>query len=79
MLKLLFINLIIIFFSGCLNERGISSKYYDECREYYDVQGTYHKVCPKNMVEFEEMRQEFEQITNPNTTLEMPQERGNVY
>ncbi len=32
-------------FSGCVNKHGISTKYYSECKEYYDMQGYYHKKC----------------------------------
>ena len=38
--------------SGCfVNERGISNRFYDDCHEYYDASGTYHKDCPKNWVD----------------------------
>ncbi|EKF6228154.1 hypothetical protein OZ181_001276 [Campylobacter coli] len=38
--------------SGCFaNERGISNRFYDDCHEYYDASGTYHKDCPKNWVD----------------------------
>ena len=47
--------IIIFLFSGCLyiNERGISTKYYNECHEYYDATGIYHKNCDKNLINFE--------------------------
>ena len=31
--------------SGCVNKHGISAKYYSDCKEYYDLQGYYHKEC----------------------------------
>jgi len=34
-----------IFFTGCINKHGISAKYYSDCKEYYDLQGYYHKEC----------------------------------
>ena len=38
--------------SGCfVNERGNSNRFYDDCHEYYDASGTYHKDCPKNWVD----------------------------
>ena len=38
--------------SGCfVNERGLSNRFYDDCTEYYDASGTYHKSCPKNWVD----------------------------
>jgi hypothetical protein len=39
----LFTNM--LFFSGCVNKHGISLKYYSDCKEYYDLQGYYHKKC----------------------------------
>ena len=45
----------LIFFSACLNKRGISSSYYNECREYYDSRSYYHKDCDENLVEFDEL------------------------
>lgn len=52
-----FVNLslmifILMFFSGCLflNDRGISTKFYNDCKEYYDANGTYQKSCPKNII-----------------------------
>ncbi|MBK1963650.1 putative lipoprotein [Campylobacter novaezeelandiae] len=43
---------IFILFSGCfVNERGISNRYYSDCKEYYDASGIYHKECPNNWVD----------------------------
>jgi len=43
---LLFISLFAtLLFSGCVNKHGIAIKYYSDCKEYYDVQGYYHKEC----------------------------------
>lgn len=37
---------------GCfVNERGISNRFYDDCKEYYDAVGIYHRECPKNWVD----------------------------
>lgn len=60
MIKLLFLALVLIIGSGCANKRGISAKYYNGCREYYDLQGTYHKVCEDNILEYEELKKPFE-------------------
>jgi hypothetical protein len=46
----------IIVFTGCVNKRGISTKYYNDCREYYDASGYYHKVCDDNIIEFEDVK-----------------------
>ena len=44
MIKIILI-LLALLFSGCLNKHGISAKYYSDCKEYYDLQGYYHKEC----------------------------------
>jgi hypothetical protein len=50
----------IIFFSGCVNKHGISAKYYSDCKEYYDLQGYYHKECGQDdMVTYKEMKEYF--------------------
>jgi len=35
---------------GCtfVNECGVSTHYYNNCKEYYDSMGIYHKECPEN-------------------------------
>ena len=45
---------IVLSFNGCLyvNERGISTRYYNDCHEYYDAMGIYHKKCDKNLIYF---------------------------
>ena len=35
----------LFFLSGCVNKHGVSAKYYSDCKEYYDLQGYYHKDC----------------------------------
>ena len=39
-----------------MNERGISLSYYNNCNEYYDLQGYYHKDCNKNVVEYKDLK-----------------------
>ncbi len=43
--------------TGCLffNERGVASKYYDECKHYYDAQGIFHEKCDENIVDYENL------------------------
>jgi len=53
--NIIFLIITLILFSGCLNKRGISSTYYNDCREYYDARGYYHKVCDDNLVEFQDV------------------------
>jgi hypothetical protein len=45
MIKNIFLVSMVFLFSGCINKHGISAKYYSECKEYYDLQGYYHKEC----------------------------------
>lgn len=52
MKKYFLILTIALNFSACFfNERGISNRFYDDCKEYYDASGTYHKDCPKNWID----------------------------
>ena len=45
MIKTILFILTALILSGCVNKHGISAKYYSECKEYYDLQGYYHKEC----------------------------------
>lgn len=56
MKHILFGLMALTFFSGCFNERGVSLRYYNDCEEYYDAQGYYHKKCDKNMVDYSEVK-----------------------
>lgn len=55
-----------IFFAGCFNERGVSLRYYNNCEEYYDLQGYYHKQCDKNIVDYSDIKDALESNRNPN-------------
>lgn len=56
MIKTLYgITSILVLFSGCVNERGISARYYNDCREYYDLQGSYHKKCDENVIDYKDV------------------------
>ena len=54
--NIIFLISTLILFSGCLNKRGISTSYYNDCREYYDASGYYHKTCDENLVEFSDVK-----------------------
>jgi len=71
MIKTLLLILTIFLFSGCFNKNGISAKYYSECKEYYDLQGFYHKDCDDDMITYGEMGEWFKK--------EKPVPQGNVY
>jgi hypothetical protein len=53
---LLALSAIALLFSGCVNKRGISATYYNDCREYYDMHGYYHKKCDENIIEYKEVK-----------------------
>ncbi len=45
MIKTTLLIFTILFLNGCVNKHGVSAKYYSDCKEYYDLQGFYHKEC----------------------------------
>lgn len=47
----------LILFSGCFNDRGVSLRYYNDCEEYYDLQGSYHKKCGENIVDYQDVKE----------------------
>ena len=52
-------------FSGCVNKHGISAKYYSDCKEYYDLQGYYHKECGEDdIVTYKEMGKAADEFIN---------------
>lgn len=71
MKKIVLIGTIPFLLAGCFNERGISLRYYNDCEEYYDVQGYYHKKCDPNLVDYKEIKEALQAPQNPA--------RGNVW
>ena len=65
MKKTTLLCLLPIFFAGCFNERGVSLRYYNDCEEYYDAQGYYHKKCDKNLVDYKEITDALQPAQNP--------------
>jgi len=53
-MKTILILLTALLLQGCLyfNDRGVSNRYYNGCKEYYDGIGIYHKECDENLVEY---------------------------
>lgn len=51
-MKQIIIALLALLFGGCtfINECGVSTHYYNDCTEYYDSMGIYHKECPQNNI-----------------------------
>lgn len=57
MIKVTLLILTTFLFTACVNKHGISAKYYSDCKEYYDLQGYYHKECGEDdIVTYEEIR-----------------------
>jgi len=54
-----------LLFSGCFNERGVSLKYYNDCEEYYDYQGYYHKKCDPNLVDYADVKEAIKPVQDP--------------
>ncbi len=64
-------------FSGCLyvNERGIDTRYYNSCKEYYDSMGIHHKSCDKNLIEFQDVKDRAKNIKNRAKSLVLDEPR----
>jgi len=58
MIKLLLLFPFLFLLSGCANKHGISAKYYSDCKEYYDLQGYYHKECGEDdIITYKELKE----------------------
>jgi len=72
MIKTILFILTLTIFSGCVNKHGVSAKYYSDCKEYYDLQGYYHKECGKDdIATYKEMKEFFKK--------KKPEPTENVY
>ncbi len=65
MKKVLLFFLAAVVFGGCFNERGISLRYYNDCEEYYDVQGYYHTKCDRNLLDYADIPKAFQPRKDP--------------
>jgi len=62
MIRIFFLVVTLVLLGGCVGKRGISLKYYNDCEEYYDVQGYYHKKCDdEGMVTYKEVGDAFKE------------------
>ena len=61
-MKYLLILITAFLFSGCfyINDTGITNRYYNDCHEYYDGMGIYHKDCPKNLIDYKDIKKKFD-------------------
>lgn len=70
-----FIFALPLVFSACyLNERGISSTYYNDCKAYYDAAGIYHEGCEPNIIEFSDAKK---LVNAKKTAVQQELERAN--
>jgi hypothetical protein len=51
-LKYLLFIILSILLTSCVNNKGISLKYYDNCTPYYDLYGVYHEECTNNVINY---------------------------
>ncbi|MBW6487865.1 hypothetical protein [Sulfurimonas sp.] len=80
MTKYLLIISTLFLFSACFNKHGISAKYYSECKEYYDVQGYYHKECGKDdIVTYDELGKKSNEVVEYIVGTEEEKPKGNVW
>jgi hypothetical protein len=68
-----------LLFSGCVNKHGISAKYYSECKEYYDLQGYYHKECGEDDIVTYKAIGEVAGKVADTWTKKKPKPKGNVW
>jgi hypothetical protein len=54
-------------------------RYYDNCEEYYDVQGYYHKKCVPNLVEYSEIKKGYNEIKETLIPTSNTKELGKVW
>ncbi len=72
MIKITLLLLTTLYLTGCMNKNGISAKYYSECKEYYNLQGFYHKECGEDdLISYEEIGELFKK--------EEEKPKGNVW
>lgn len=80
MIKYLLLISTLFLFSACVNKHGISLQYYSECKEYYDLQGYYHKECGEDdIVSHKEIRQKAEEAYDYVVGSEEEKPKGNVW
>ncbi|MFT7003610.1 MAG: hypothetical protein ACJAWW_000960 [Sulfurimonas sp.] len=53
MIKTLLLILTMIILNGVINASPVESKYYTNCKEYYDFQGFYHDECKETKAKIE--------------------------
>jgi len=79
MIKFLLLIFTIFILSGCLNKHGVSAKYYSDCKEYYDLQGYYHKECGEDDIVTYKALGEGVKSAVDTFTQNKPKPKGNVW
>ena len=83
MMRIYLLVLFMLFFNGCVNKHGISAKYYSDCKEYYDLQGYYHKECGEDdIITYDTMGKEIKKSAKKVKSLfvkEKPKVQRNVW
>ncbi|MDT8338713.1 MAG: hypothetical protein RQ763_05915 [Sulfurimonas sp.] len=80
MTKYLLIIATLFLFSACVNKHGISAKYYSDCKEYYDLQGYYHKECGEDdIITYKELGKKTDEAMEYVVGAEEEKPKGNVW
>ncbi|SFV58396.1 hypothetical protein MNB_SM-5-166 [hydrothermal vent metagenome] len=75
MIQFIPLLLFALFATGCVNKHGVSLKYYSECKEYYDMQGYYHKRCgDDDIITYKGIKKGYNNLTKKRT-----KPKGNVW
>lgn len=77
--QLFFFFLLSVLFTGCFNDRGVSLRYYNDCEEYYDSQGYYHKKCDKNIADYSDAKVLYNDVKNAIAPQSPAKELGKVW
>jgi len=79
MIKYILLISSLFFLSACVNKHGISLQYYSECKEYYDLQGYYHKDCGEDdIITYKTIKKEGEKAID-YIVGEEEKPKGNVW
>lgn len=79
-MKTLLLATILLFLSACVNKHGISAKYYSDCKEYYDMQGYYHKKCgDDDVVTYKGVKESVKESVDYIMEDENREDKKNVY
>lgn len=75
----LLLTITLLMISGCFNERGVSMRYYNDCEEYYDAQGYYHKKCDENIADYKDVEKVYSEVKEKISPESSPKGLGKVW